>query len=123
MQPHNGVMMKSFIKVMKALSDPNRVKIIKMLQQRGNLCVCEMRAMLKLAQPTVSKHLKILEEAGLIIFEKEKLWVNYRLHPTGGSPYSAAMLDLLQNWLNDTPELAEIHRLLPAIDRNDICKL
>ena len=114
--------MKNFIKVMKALSDQNRVKIIKMLQQRGNLCVCEMRAMLKLAQPTVSKHLKILEEAGLIISEKEKLWVNYRLHPVGGSLYSAAMLDLLENWLNETPELAEIHRLLPAINRNDICK-
>jgi len=114
--------MKNFIKVMKALSDPNRVKIIKMLQQRENLCVCEMRAMLKLAQPTVSKHLKVLEEAGLIVFEKEKLWVNYRLHSAGGSLYSTAMLAQLENWLNETPEVAEIHRLLPAINRNDICK-
>ncbi len=114
--------MKNFIKVMKALSDPNRVKIIKMLQQRENLCVCEMRAMLKLAQPTVSKHLKVLEEAGLIVSEKEKLWVNYRLHSVGDSIYSAAMLAQLESWLNETPELAEIHRLLPAINRNDICK-
>ena len=107
---------------MKALSDPNRVKIIKMLQQRENLCVCEMRAMLKLAQPTVSKHLKILEEAGLIISEKEKLWVNYRLNPAGNSPYSAAMLAQLEGWLNDTPEIKEIHQVLPTINRNDICK-
>ena len=114
--------MKNFIKVMKALSDPNRVKIIKMLQQRENLCVCEMRAMLNLAQPTVSKHLKILEEAGLIVSEKEKLWVNYRLHPTGDSLYSAAMLAQLEGWLNETPELAEIHQLLPAINRTNICK-
>jgi ArsR family transcriptional regulator len=114
--------MKNFIKVMKALSDPNRVKIIKMLQQRENLCVCEMRAMLKLAQPTVSKHLKILDEAGLIVFEKEKLWVNYRLHSAGESLYSAAMLAQLENWLNETPEITEIHRLLPTINRNDICK-
>lgn len=115
--------MKDFIKVMKALSDPNRVKILKMLQQRDNLCVCEMRAMLKLAQPTVSKHLKVLEEAGLIVSEKDKLWVNYRLHSAGGSPYSDAMLVQLENWLSETPELAEIHRLLPAINRNDICNL
>jgi ArsR family transcriptional regulator len=47
---------------MKALSDPNRVKIIKMLQQKV-LCVCEMRAALNIAQPTVSKHLKLLEDA------------------------------------------------------------
>lgn len=115
--------MKNFIKVMKALSDPNRVKIIKMLQQRENLCVCEMRAMLKLAQPTVSRHLKILEEAGLIVSEKDKLWVNYRLHSAGGSLYSAAMLTQLKNWLNETPEIREIHQILPTINRNDICKL
>ena len=115
--------MKNFIKVMKALSDPSRVKIIKMLQQRENMCVCEIRAMLNLAQPTVSKHLKILEEAGLIISEKEKLWVNYRLHPAGGSLYSATMLAQLENWLNETPEITEIHLVLPTIDRNDICKL
>jgi ArsR family transcriptional regulator len=114
--------MKDFIKVMKALSDPNRVKIVKMLQQRKKLCVCEIRAMLKLSQPTVSNHLKVLEEAGLVSSEKEKLWVNYRLHPAGGSLYSAAMLAQLENWLNETQELAEIHRILPTIDRNDICK-
>ncbi len=46
--------MKHFVKVMKALSDPSRVKIIKMLQQRNDLCVCEMRTVLKLAPPTVT---------------------------------------------------------------------
>ena len=56
--------MKSFVKVMKALSDPNRIKIIKLLQQKY-MCVCELQGALNLAQPTVSKHLKILEEAGL----------------------------------------------------------
>jgi ArsR family transcriptional regulator len=115
--------MKNFIKVMKALSEPNRVKIIKMLQQRENMCVCEIRTILELAQPTVSKHLKILEEAGLIVFAKEKLWVNYRLHPTGDSIYSAAMLAQLKNWLNETPEITELHRLLPDIDRKAICNL
>ena len=54
--------MKNFIKVMKALSDPNRIKIIKILQHKM-MCVCELRAALEIAQPTVSKHLKILEEA------------------------------------------------------------
>ncbi len=59
--------MKKFIKVMKALSDPNRVKIVKMLRHKV-MCVCEMQAVLGIAQPTVSKHLKALEEAGLIYF-------------------------------------------------------
>ena len=49
--------MREFIKVMKALSDPNRVKMIKMLQRRV-MCVCELQGALGLAQSTVSKHLE-----------------------------------------------------------------
>jgi hypothetical protein len=49
---------------MKALADPGRIKIVKMLEAR-ELCVCEIHAALDLAQPTISKHLRILEEAGL----------------------------------------------------------
>ncbi len=74
--------MKDFIRVMKALSDPNRVKVVKMLQQK-QMCVCEMREALGIAQPTVSKHLKILEERGLAV-EKRGLLVNNRL--VGGAP-------------------------------------
>ena len=53
--------MKDFIKVMKALSDPRRVKIVKMLQHK-KMCVCEMREALDISQPSVSKHLKILKK-------------------------------------------------------------
>ena len=66
--------MKEFIKVMKALSDPNRVKILKMLQHK-TMCVCEMHEALQVSQPTVSNGLKILEEAGLD-FREDGLWVN-----------------------------------------------
>src|SRR4030065_2798623 len=94
--------MKEFIKVMKALSDPNRVKLLKMLQKR-TMCVCEIQAALGIAQPTVSKHLKILEDAGLVGREKEGLWVNYSL--TGGvrSPYAASLLGNLRHWLSADP--------------------
>ena len=54
--------MKEFTRVMKALSDPNRVKIVKLLERRS-LCVCELQAALGIAQPTVSSHLKVLEDA------------------------------------------------------------
>jgi ArsR family transcriptional regulator len=114
--------MKHFVKVMKALSDPNRVKIIKMLQQKDELCVCEIRFVLKLAQPTVSKHLKVLEDAGLVVGSKEKLWVNYRLNTADGSSYGAAMLRHLPHWLNEDPAIQEISKILPDIDRNNICK-
>ncbi len=112
--------MREFIKIMKALSDPNRVKILKLLQHRV-LCVCEIREALGLAQSTVSKHLKILEEAGLINFYKDGLWVNYRLSDGSSSPYAASLLGSLRHWLEDEPEIRALVERLPSIDREKIC--
>jgi ArsR family transcriptional regulator, arsenate/arsenite/antimonite-responsive transcriptional repressor len=113
--------MKDFIKVMKALSDPNRVKIVKMLQHKS-MCVCEIQSVLGIAQPTVSSHLKVLEDAGLLSYQKEGLWVNYGLADGTGSPYAATLLGNLRHWLQNDPEVVRIARLLPSIRREDICK-
>jgi len=113
--------MKPFLKVMKALSDPNRVKIIKLLQQK-KMCVCELQGALGIAQPTVSKHLKILEEAGLVDYRKDGLWVNYFLANGRSSPYAASMLGNLQHWLNEDSEIAELMKKAPFINRVDICR-
>jgi ArsR family transcriptional regulator, arsenate/arsenite/antimonite-responsive transcriptional repressor len=113
--------MKQFLRVMKALSDPSRVKIVKMLQHKS-LCVCEIQAAIQLAQPTVSKHLKILEDAGLVVFRKSGLWVNYQLADGGTSPYAATLLGNLKHWLQDDPEVAHMVERLPSIRREDICK-
>ena len=113
--------MKPFIKVMKALSDPNRVKIVKLLQHKM-MCVCELQAVLGIAQPTVSKHLKILEEAGLVTYKKNGLWVNYYLGNGAGSPYSSSILGNLRHWLDDDPEISELVKKLPFYRREEICK-
>ncbi len=113
--------MKDFVKVMKALSDTNRVKIIKMLQHK-TMCVCEMREALQVAQPTVSKHLKLLEEAGLVESLKDGTWVNYHLTDGGNSPYVASLLGNLRHWLEDDPQIADLIEKLPTIRREDICK-
>ncbi|MFP3981504.1 MAG: ArsR/SmtB family transcription factor [Desulfobacterales bacterium] len=112
--------MKRFTKVMKALSDPTRVKIAKMIQRR-EMCVCEIQEALGIAQSTASKHLKILEEAGLATYRKNGLWVNYTLADGSDSPYAASMLGNLRHWLEDDPEVAELTRRLPEIRREDIC--
>ena len=113
--------MNDFIKVMKALSDPNRVKLLKMLQHRV-MCVCEIQATLNIAQPTVSKHLKVLEDAGLVSYRKDGLWVNYHLTDGSNSPYAASILGNLKHWLEDAPEIVQIVETLPNIRREDICK-
>ena len=112
--------MRDFIKVMKALSDPNRLKMIKLLQRRV-LCVCEIQEAMGLAQSTASKHLKILEEAGLITHSREGLWVNYRLADGDRNPYAASLLGNLRHWLEEDPEVKALVSRLPEIRREIIC--
>ncbi len=112
--------MKELIRVMKALSDPNRVKAVKMLTVRP-LCVCEITAILGLAQPTVSKHLKVLEEAGLVESWKEGAWVNYRLPERSENPYAAEILAKLPGWLAEDEQIKEMLLQVATVDRVRIC--
>ena len=111
--------MKEFIKVMKALSDPSRVKVLKMLRQR-TLCVCEIQAALGLAQSTTSKHLKLLEDAGLVVSSRDGLWINYRLSDGAQSEYAARQIESLDRWLEDDPQIVELIQKLPQIRRETI---
>jgi len=113
--------MEEFIKVIRAFSDPNRVKLLKMLQQR-TMCVCEIQAALGIAQPTVSKHLKVLEDAGLVAHKKDGLWVNYHLTDGGKSPYAASLLGNLKHWLKEDKEIMRLEKMIFSINREDICK-
>ncbi|MDD5758846.1 MAG: metalloregulator ArsR/SmtB family transcription factor [Desulfobulbaceae bacterium] len=112
-------MLKIYLKVMKALSDQGRVKIIKMLQAR-EMCVCELQAALELSQPSVSKHLKILEEAGLVESRKEGMWMNYRLADVSDSIYARHMQSILHEWLNDDLEIQKIVHKGSLVDRCEI---
>ena len=112
--------MKQLVRVMKALSDPGRLKILKMLGKKS-MCVCELRAALGLAQPTVSSHLRVLEEAGLVESEKDGLWVNYRAALGKSSRYASEMLEKLGGWLDEDPEIATMLERIDDIRREDIC--
>jgi ArsR family transcriptional regulator, arsenate/arsenite/antimonite-responsive transcriptional repressor len=120
-ESHIGAQMKKFTEVMKALSDPNRVRIMKMLQHRS-MCVCELQEGLGISQPTVSKHLKILEGAGLVGFKKDGLWVDYFLSDGSESPYAGVLLGNLRHWLEDDEAVSQLINKLPSIRREDICK-
>jgi ArsR family transcriptional regulator len=113
--------MKEFLKVMKAASDPSRAKILKMLQSRV-MCVCEVHSALGTAQSTASKHLKILEDAGLITSFRDGTWVNYKLADGGQNPYAANLLGNIKHWLNEESEIVELIEKLPTVRREEICK-
>lgn len=76
--------MYDFIYIAKALSDENRVRALMLLSQ-GELCVCQLIEMLRLAPSTVSKHMSILRQARLVESRKEGRWMYYRL-PDGDAP-------------------------------------
>ncbi|MGK5642564.1 ArsR/SmtB family transcription factor [Streptomyces sp. URMC 126] len=70
-------------KVFKALGDPVRLRLLSMIASRagGEVCVCDLTPAFDLSQPTISHHLKLLRQAGLIASERRGTWVYYRLLP------------------------------------------
>ncbi|MEU8956632.1 metalloregulator ArsR/SmtB family transcription factor [Streptomyces sp. NPDC048518] len=70
-------------KVFKALGDPVRLRLLSMIASRegGEICVCDLTPAFDLSQPTISHHLKLLRQAGLIASERRGTWVYYRLLP------------------------------------------
>ncbi|MFD4475244.1 ArsR/SmtB family transcription factor [Streptomyces sp. NPDC058471] len=69
--------------VFKALGDPVRLRLLSMIASRegGEICVCDLTPAFDLSQPTISHHLKLLKQAGLITSERRGTWVYYRLLP------------------------------------------
>src|SRR5258707_5167360 len=69
--------------VLKALADPVRLRLVSLIgaHQGGEVCVCELTTGFELTQPTISHHLKVLREAGIIDSERRGTWVYYRLVP------------------------------------------
>ncbi|MGW2022841.1 ArsR/SmtB family transcription factor [Streptomyces decoyicus] len=70
-------------KVFKALGDPVRLRLLSMIASRagGEVCVCDLTPAFDLSQPTISHHLKLLRQAGLIDCERRGTWVYYWLLP------------------------------------------
>jgi len=77
----------------KALGDSIRLQLVDVLRKHaGKVCVCELVPLFDLSQPTVSHHLKVLREAGLVGSERRGLWAYYYVNPDA--------LEALSAWLN-----------------------
>lgn len=112
--------MQSLTRLFKTLSDPNRLRIMKMLQIRP-LCVCEITEVLNLATSTVSRHLSLLKDAGLILDEKDGKWVNYRLNSKEAETAAQQLLALIDNNLVKDEIIERDSKVVKTIDRNVIC--
>lgn len=89
----------------RAFSDPIRLRILHQIHE-GELCVCDLVEILKLPQPTVSRHLSYLRKAGLVNVRQDRSWNFYTLLP-GRTQFHKKLLECLGTCFRDVPELAE----------------
>jgi ArsR family transcriptional regulator len=76
--------------IAKALGDPIRLQLVDVLRKHaGKVCVCELVPLFDLSQPTVSHHLKVLREAGIVASERRGLWAYYYVIPEALAEFSA----------------------------------
>jgi ArsR family transcriptional regulator, arsenate/arsenite/antimonite-responsive transcriptional repressor len=77
-------------RVAKALGDPIRMQLVDVLRKHaGKVCVCELVPLFDLSQPTVSHHLKVLRESGIVGSERRGLWAYYYVNPDAMEELSA----------------------------------
>jgi ArsR family transcriptional regulator, arsenate/arsenite/antimonite-responsive transcriptional repressor len=94
-EPIDDASATGLAQVFKALGDPVRLRLVSMIgaRQGGEICVCDLTAAFDLTQPTISHHLKVLREAGIIESERRGTWVYYRLVPTALQRMAAVLTE------------------------------
>ena len=116
--------MREVMDVLKALADESRLRALCALEG-GELCVCQLIALLDLAPSTVSKHLTILRAARLVESRKEGRWMYYRLSQDFSAPSMGKIIALLCKDMAQTSRIVEDRQKLKRIcgeDMNKLCR-
>ena len=110
--------MRQLEKVFKACADKNRLRILKLLEQR-KLCVCEIAFVIGITQPSVSKHVKKLRDAGLIQSEQDSFWTNHFIGTNNA--YARAITALMRRWITDDAIIQHDRARLKQAQRQKLC--
>jgi DNA-binding transcriptional ArsR family regulator len=116
--------MREFLSITKALSDENRVRALMALEGR-ELCVCQIIELLGLAPSTVSKHMAVLHQAGLVETRKDGRWVYYRLAEEPNLPCVRQALTMTMECLAKDGRIHEDAKTLKAVrkmTREQLCR-
>ena len=109
--------MNSYTKIFKALGDETRLRIVKMLEVK-KMCVCEITSIIGTSMPTVSNHLKILKEAGLVEQDRDEKYMNYSI-VTDAQGFTEEVLELIKKI--DTETSRADRQTAVRTDRTNIC--
>jgi len=112
----------NLLSISRALSDRHRVRALMSLTN-GELCVCQIIELLGLAPSTVSKHMSVLRQAGLVASRKCGRWVHYRLADTAGDSAASRALRFIRDELAADTQIATDRKRLNAISGADLEKL
>ena len=108
--------------ITKALVDENRVRTLLALR-KGELCVCQITELFGLAPSTVSKHLSILFQAGLVESRKDGRWIYYKLPDKDAPVVVREAIDWVEKALDDNPRVAEDNQKLKKVLKQDPAEL
>ena len=114
--------MREFMNITKALSDDKRARAVLALRG-GELCVCQITELFGLAPSTVSKHLSILYQAGLVESRKEGRWIYYQLPGKKAPLLVRETIEWVEKALADTTQVLEDSRQLKNILKQDPAEL
>ena len=115
------VNLKKITKILKALADESRIRMLALLKERNGLCVCEITDIIGLSQPTISSHLKKLQDAEIITYSKDGLWVNYSLDENMDKEVEQ-LLGALVHMLSEDERIKSDVLKSYKINREIICK-
>jgi len=105
--------------LLKALADQNRLRIVGLLSHK-DYCVCELAHVLKITQPSVSKHLKKLKSSGIIDSRQDGLWTSYFLSPLENKDNQKILSSITINLIK-TPQVQKDISKAEKTSRDDLC--
>jgi ArsR family transcriptional regulator len=103
-----------------AFANPTRLRILNLLQERKELCVCDLCAVLRESQPKVSRHLALLRSTGLVDVRSEGKWKHYSL-AQAGTALHRTLLRCVSSCLGEFQELAADRKRLAGLERRLRC--
>jgi len=103
---------RSELRLLQAIADPMRLRILRQLAQVGPVCACDIAAGYDVSQPTISHHLKVLREAGWVNGERRGTWIWYSLRPDAVVRFKQ-IADELEPFGGATPRLPRLRVLQP----------
>ncbi|MDD7967766.1 ArsR/SmtB family transcription factor [Actinomycetospora lemnae] len=119
-EPLSGEQAGELSRLFKAMGDPVRLRLLSLIASHagGEACVCDLTEVFDLSGPTISHHLKVLREAGLITGERRATWVYYRIQPEVLEALAAVLVpaapDTVPNGLGDV--VPQTRHELPVVE-------